>query len=140
MKKIFLLSFSLFLLLNGFSQGAMKTRKWRKSEKDSLLKAQAMFQDENFLLALPIFDKLADSHPKEVYLKYVTGICGLYRSDMHEKALEYLTIVYAKNKKAAGIRYDLARAYHYNYKFDEALVILEEYLKNKKLTEKEKRC
>ena len=76
MKKIILLSFSLLLLLNGFSQGAMKTRKWRKSEKDSLLKAQAMFQDENFLLALPIFDKLVDSHPKEVYLKYVTGICG----------------------------------------------------------------
>ena len=139
MKKIILLSFSFLLLLNGFSQGTMKTRKWRKSEKDSLLKAQAMFQDENFLLALPIFDKLGDSHPKEVYLKYVTGICGLYRSDMHEKALEYLTIVYAKNKKAAGIRYDLARAYHYNYKFDEALVILEEYLKDKKLTEKEKK-
>ncbi|MGZ4159070.1 MAG: hypothetical protein ACXVED_18900, partial [Bacteroidia bacterium] len=122
----------LFLLTsNIFSQGAMKTRKWRKGEKDSLAIAQAMFIDENFLLALPIFDKLQQSHPKELYLKYVTGICGLYRSDMHEKSLEFLSAVYEKNKKAANIKYDLARAYHYNYKFDEALAILNDYVKGK---------
>ncbi|HLC82669.1 MAG TPA: hypothetical protein VJI69_02490, partial [Bacteroidia bacterium] len=117
----------------------MKTRKWRKSEKDSLLKAQTLFQEENFLLALPIFEKIEQNHPKELYLKYVVGIAGLYRSDVHQKSLEYLLIVYEKNKKAAGIRYDLARAYHYNYKFDEALLMLEEFLKDKKITEKEKK-
>jgi len=139
MKKIVLLIFTFFLLANAYSQGTMKVRKWRKTEKDSLLKAQMLFQEENFLLALPIFDKLTQNHPKELYLKYVTGISGLYRSDMHEKALEYLMEVYSKNKKAAGIRYDLARAYHFNYKFDEALVMLSEYLADKKLTEKERK-
>ena len=138
MKKLVVSIIFLFFLLNSFSQ-TMKTRKWRKLEKDSLTSAQAMFIDENYLLALPIFDKLQENHPKEMYLKYVTGICGLYRSDMHEKALEYLTLVYSKNKKAAGIRYDVARAYHYNYKFDEALAILEEHLKDKNLTEKDKK-
>lgn len=140
MKKIILITFSfLLLLINSFSQGAMKTRKWRKSEKDSLLKAQTLFQEENYLLALPIFEKIEQNHPKELYLKYVVGIAGLYRSDMHQKSLESLLIVYQKNKKAAGIRYDLARAYHYNYKFDDALLMLEEYLKDKKLSEKEKK-
>ena len=134
MKKIVLLIFTFFHLANAYSQGTMKVRKWRKTEKDSLLKAQMLFQEENFLLALPIFDKLTQNHPKELYLKYVTGISGLYRGDMHEKALEYLMEVYSKNKKAAGIRYDLARAYHFNYKFDEALVMLSEYLADKKLT------
>ncbi|MBL0330251.1 MAG: PD40 domain-containing protein [Bacteroidetes bacterium] len=117
----------------------MKTRKWRKTEKDSLLRAQTFFQDQDYLLALPIFEKLEQSHPKELYLKYVMGICGLYRSDVHQKSLEYLEIVYAKNKKAAGIRYDLARANHYNNKFDEALLLLEEYLKDKKITERERK-
>ena len=139
MKKIFLLSICLFLFTDCFSQGAMKTRKWRKSEKDSLLKAQTFFQEEDYLLALPIFDKLEQNHPKELYLKYVMGICGLYRTDVHQKALEFLQIVYDKNKKAAGIRYDLARAYHYNNKFDEALLLLEEFLKEKKITEKERK-
>lgn len=139
MKKLALLSISLFLLLNCFSQGVMKTRKWRKSEKDSLLKAQTFFQEEDYLLALPIFEKIEQNHPKELYLKYVMGICGLYRSDVHAKSLEYLQIVYEKNKKAAGIRYDLARAYHFNNKFDEALLIIEEFLKDKKITEKERK-
>lgn len=139
MKKIILIAFSFLLLTNCFSQGTMKTRKWRKSEKDSLLKAQTLFQEENYLLALPIFEKIEQNHPKELYLKYVVGIAGLYRSDVHQKSLEYLTIVYEKNKKAAGIRYDLARANHFNYKFDEALLLLEEYLKDKKLTEKERK-
>ncbi len=139
MKKIILIAFSLLLLINGFSQGTMKTRKWRKSEKDSLLKAQTFFQEESFLLALPIFDKIEQNHQKELYLKYVIGICGLYRSDMHQKSLESLLIVYEKNKKAADIRYDIARAYHYNNKFDESLLLLEEYLKDKKITEKERK-
>ena len=139
MKKIILLFLSLLLFGSSFSQGTMKTRKWRKTEKDSLLKAQTLFQEENYLLALPLFEKIEQNHPKELYLKYVVGISGLYRSDVHQKSLEYLLMVYEKNKKAAGIRYDLARAYHYNYKFDEALLILEEYLKDKKLTEKERK-
>jgi hypothetical protein len=115
----------------------MKTRKWRKTEKDSLMKAQLMFQEENYLIALPIFEQIQQNHPKELYLKYVLGICGLYRSDVHQKSLELLTAVYEKNKKAAGIRYDLARAYHYNYKFGEALAMLAEFLADKKLTEAE---
>lgn len=139
MKKILLFSICLFLLTDSFSQGAMKTRKWRKTEKDSLLKAQTFFQESEYLLALPIFDKLEQNHPKELYLKYVMGICGLYRTDVHQKSLEYLQIVYVKNKKAAGIRYDLARAYHFNNKFDEALLLLEEFLKDKKITEKERK-
>ncbi|HEY0030594.1 MAG TPA: hypothetical protein VGC65_07540 [Bacteroidia bacterium] len=139
MKKIFLLFSLSFILFDAFSQGTMKTRKWRKTEQDSLLKAQAIFADENYLLALPIFEKLQQAHPKEVYLEYVLGISGLYRSDMHEKSLEHLLAVYQKNKKAAGIQYDLARAYHYNYKFDEALSLLDAFLKKKALTEKEKK-
>lgn len=139
MKKIVALSLCLLFFSQVFSQGVMKTRKWRKSEKDSLLVAQNLFTEENYLLALPIFDKIEQNHPKELYLKYVLGICGLYRSDVHQRSLEYLLAVYEKNKKAAGIRYDLARAYHYNYKFDEALAMIEEYLKDKKLTEKDRK-
>src|SRR6218665_45605 len=139
MKKII----SFFLLFGcaffGCSQGSMKTRKWRKTELDSLGKAQSMFEEQNYSMALSIYEPLLQNHPKEIYLKYVVGICGLYRSDMHEKSLDYLLQVYDKNKKAGDIKYDLARAYHYNYKFDEALQMLGKYLENKKLTEVQKK-
>ncbi len=139
MKKIILLFFFLLSILNGFSQLTMKTSRWHKTEKDSLVIAQGMFADKNYLLALPIFDNLQQQHPKELYLKYVTGICGLYRSDMYEKSLDFLKTVNEKNVKAANIRYYLARAYHLNYKFDDALTLLNDYLLDKKLTEQDKK-
>nr|MDQ3049147.1 hypothetical protein [Bacteroidota bacterium] len=63
----------------------------------------------------------------------------LYRSDMHPKSLELLSAVYAKNRKAADIEYDLARANHFNYKFDEAIALVTKYEKNTKITEKQKK-
>jgi hypothetical protein len=139
MKKTTLLLIACFSVHLLFSQGSMKTRKWRKTELDTLSKAQAMFEEQNYIMALPLYEKLQQSHPKEVYLKYVLGICGLYRSDMHERSLEMLLQVYDKNKKAADIEYDVARAYHYNYKFDEALAMIDKYLSKKNLTEEKKK-
>lgn len=137
MKKLILFIILCSFVSVSWSQGNMKTRKWRKTEIDSLTKAQLLFEEQNFQLALPYFQNLLINHPKELYLKYVTGICGLYRSDAHSASLDYLSQVYEKNKKAPDIEYDLARANHYTYKFDEALLLLEKYLKKPKLTEKQ---
>jgi len=139
MKKNLLLLLILCSAHAVFSQGSMKTRKWRKTEIDSLAKAQTMFEEENFVMALPYYEKMLENHPKETYLKYVTGICGLYRSDYHERALELLLQVYEKNKKAADVEYDIARAYHYNYKFDDALAMLDKYIKRKSTTPEKKK-
>jgi tetratricopeptide (TPR) repeat protein len=139
MKKVLLLLLLLVFIQLAYSQGTMKTRKWRKSELDTLAKAQSHFEEQNYVMALPLFEKLQQNHPKEVYLKYILGICGLYRSDYHERSLDLLLQVYEKNKKAADIEYDLARAYHYNYKFDDALVMLDKYLKKKGVTEEGRR-
>jgi tetratricopeptide (TPR) repeat protein len=139
MKKILLLLTILFMVNIVFSQGTMKTRKWRKTELDSLAKAQVLFEEGNYVMALPLYEKMLENHPKEMYLKYVVGICGLYRSDVHARSLDLLLQVYEKNKKAADIEYDIARAYHYNYKFDEALAMLEKYVKGKNVTEDKKK-
>jgi hypothetical protein len=139
MKRNLLFLVILVMTHSAVSQGNMKTRKWRKTELDSLTKAQTLFEDQNYLMALPLFEAIQVNHPKETYLKYVVGICGLYRSDMHENALVLLLQVYAKNKKVSEIEYDIARAYHYNYKFDDAILMLDKYLKKKKLTEEEKK-
>lgn len=101
-------------------------------------RAQHFYDDQLRLLALPIFLNLQKAHPEESYLQFITGICALERSDVHPLALELLTKVYEKSKKVKGIDYDLARAYHLNYKFDEALAQLEIYKqKQKPLSAKE---
>ena len=127
-----ILILSVFAGLNVFSQ-TTNTRKWRKTENDSMQQALLLYDENNFLMALPIYENLYNSHPKEEYLKYCYGKCALERSDKHEDALRLLSEVYLKNKKIEDIEYDLARANHYNYKFDEALALLEIALANKKV-------
>jgi hypothetical protein len=114
-----------------FSQ-TTNTKKWRKTENDSMQNALLLYEEGNYLLALPIYEKLYTAHPKEEYLKYCYGKCALQRSDKHEVALTLLTEVYAQNPKVDNIEYDLARANHYNYKFDEALGFIEKIMANKR--------
>lgn len=135
MPKILCFSF-LFatLTLTTAAQNKLNTKKWRASERDSMERAHVLFEEENYTIALPIYEQLLKSHPNELYLKYMNGLCGLYRSDKHADALTYLTEVYEKNKKTTDIELDLAKAYHFNYKFDEALGMLELYkTKNKSI-------
>jgi predicted Zn-dependent protease len=131
-------NFSLLILLltlsvNIFSQ-TTNTKKWRKTEKDTMASAVLMYDDANYLLALPLFENLYSAHPKEEFLNYCYGKCALYRSDKHEIALKLLGEVYEKNKKVENIEYDFAKANHFNYKFDEALVLLDKYLSKKGLS------
>ena len=139
MKKVLLILLTVFYVANSFSQNTMVTRKWRNKENDSLVKAQTIFEARNYPVALGYFEKILENHPNELYLRYVVGICGLYRSDMHERSLEYLSETYVKNRKTNDIEYDLARAQHYNYRFDDALTNLDDYLKKKSLTEVQKK-
>jgi outer membrane protein OmpA-like peptidoglycan-associated protein len=117
----------------------LNTENWRKSENDSMMKAQT-FYDENLLdLAVPIFMNLQKQHSDEVYLQYVTGVSALSRSDLHKLSLEMLQKAYAKKIKVPDLAYNMARALHQNYKFNESLAMLEEIKKNnKKLTPKQK--
>jgi tetratricopeptide (TPR) repeat protein len=138
MKRILSLLFIVLISSTVFSQMRMKTKKWRKTESDSLAKGKALFENKKFESALPVFYNLKENHPNELYLKYMTGICGLYRGDMHGIAMDCLKEVYEKNRKAVDIEFYLARAYHYNNRFDEALELLNKYLKKKKLTDQQK--
>ncbi|MBK6835980.1 MAG: PD40 domain-containing protein [Bacteroidetes bacterium] len=138
MKRSILIIILLSFVTSLYSQDKMKVSKWRKTERDSMENAQHLFDEGNYVMALPMYDALLHNHPKELYLKYVTGLCGLYRSDKHDDALRLLSEVYEKNKKTAEIELDLAKANHLNYKFDEALALLELYKKKVKKIEAKK--
>ncbi len=129
-----LLTLILFLtiLSISFSQ-VTKTNKWRKTERDSFENAFLLYEDKLYDLALPVYEITNKNHPNEDFIKYMYGVTSLYRSDKHPDALAYLSEAYDKNKKIDHIEYDLARAYHFNYKFDEALQMVNNHLSRKKL-------
>lgn len=114
-----------------FSQ-TTNTRKWRRSENDSMQNALILYDEKNYLLALPIYEQLYKNHPKEDFLQYVYGKCALYRSDKHGDALQLLRRVYAKNKKVDNIALDLAKAYHYNNVLDSAMLMVDLFLTGKR--------
>lgn len=119
---------SLLIACSGlFSQSNLNTFNWRQSERDSMNKAQILYDEENYVTALPIFEGLLKNHPKELFLKYMNGLCGLYRSDKHAESLTFLTEVFSKNKQTLEIELDLAKAHHLNSNFNEALRFIEAY-------------
>lgn len=132
-----LLIYLLVFCTVAFSQ-VTNTKKWRKTEQDSMQKALIMYDEKDFLAALPIYENLFKNHPKEDFLKYVYGRCCLSRSDKHEDALLYLGEIYAKNKKAENIEFDMARANHLNYKFDEAMTFVDLFIANKRVPPEDK--
>lgn len=101
---------------------------------DTLTVAQTMFDDQNFVMAFPYLNELQKNHPEETFLKYLTGICCLFKEDTQKQGLELLLEVYEKNKRAEDIEYYLALAYHYNNNFEEAIVMTDKYLSKKHLS------
>ncbi|TAL57487.1 MAG: hypothetical protein EPN85_14020, partial [Bacteroidetes bacterium] len=98
---------------------------------DSLSKANLYFDAKAYLLALPLYQYVFENHTdkkKQGFYKYRLGICCLYKTDQHEKALDLLMQVAEENKKAADIEFYLGRAYMLNYKFDDAVVRFASYL------------
>ncbi len=120
MKPIPLISFLLLACyISSFAQ-ITNVRKWRKSEIDSLDNGLFLFDEGNFVSALPIFEDILSNHPKEEFIKYTYAKCAFYRSDKHEDAYKYLSEIYSKNKKIPDIKYDMALGALYTDKFDEA--------------------
>lgn len=137
MKQIYYILLLLLIFFTSVAQ-TMKTKKWRKTEVDSLNEALLLYDEGNYALAYPILEKIYNHHPKEVYLKYVLGKLSLYRSDKYKLALKLLEESYAVNPKIDKIEYDLARAYHYNYMFDHAEEHINKFLNQKKLSAEDK--
>ena len=133
MKTKFSILFLILFVSNSYSQVQDKKTKWRPTEMDTLTVAQDMFDDLNLNMAFPFLNTLLTSHPEDYRLKYMVGICSLVRPEEYARGLTLLTDVYKNNKSAEDIEYYVALAYHYNDKFEEAIDVVDVYLK-KKLT------
>ena len=134
MKTKLLIPLLLIFASSLFAQKGTLADKWRSTETDTLTVAQAMFDDQNFVMAFPYLNQLQLNHKMDDRLKYMVGICCLFREDKYAHGLELLLDVYKNNKSAEDIEYYVALAYHYNGKFDEAMDIVDIYLAKKHLT------
>lgn len=99
-----------------------------KEEKKKLERAEYFYTEQNFLRALPTYVQLMDAHPEDQYFKYRSGICLLYKSDEKQRSIELLNQVAEAAPNTPDIDFYRGRAYHLNYKFDEAVEAFKKYL------------
>lgn len=108
--------------------GGVDLKKLTKEEKAKLETAEYFFQEQNYIRALPTYFELLTAHPEENYFKLRSGICFLYKSDEKQRALDLLLEVKNADPKTPDIDFFVGRAYHLNYKFEEAIATFNAYL------------
>ncbi|HRG58008.1 MAG TPA: hypothetical protein PK323_03570 [Bacteroidia bacterium] len=112
-----ILALFLLLLINFFALAQNNFG----SEKELRKQAENLFKDDEFAAALPLYSQLLSLYPKDPNFNYKYGVCLLYAKENKEKPLPYLTFAVGKDEVDDDIYYHLGKAYHLNYRFDEAI-------------------
>ncbi len=87
----------------------------------SLKKANSLYKGEQFRNAIPFYEEVLKVQPDNAEALFKSGVCYLNRFSK-EKALENILKAYEKDPNISKhIGYWMGRAYHLNYKFDEAI-------------------
>lgn len=92
-------------------------------------KAIELFHQGKYADALPIFKKLSDSYPSDYLLKYFTGAC-LVETGVYTKETEMFLLLSGTRDVPAKVFYYLARYYHANEDWDNALRFYNRYRNN----------
>lgn len=84
-------------------------------------KADALFNEERFTEALPLYSQLISLQPSDPVLSYHYGTCLIFNGEDKTKAVGYLKYAVAKEGVPTAAWYWLGRAYHLDYQFKKAL-------------------
>ena len=114
-KRISLVSIAILLLSANFTFAQDEPKK-----VDPFL-AEQKFTNGNYEAALDDYLSLHESDPKNDKYSYNIAICYLNTNINKSKAIPYLEIITRKPKFDPNAMYLLGRAYHYAYRFDDAI-------------------
>ena len=107
--------------------------------KDIKAEAADYFDSKDFKKAYELYDKLYTQVPKNFEYKFRLGYSSLFYPEKKARAIEIFEDI-KRTDKSPDADYYLAKAYHINYKFDEAIVSYDAFIAAKaiKSTEEDK--
>lgn len=92
--------------------------------------AEKLFKDENYDEAYKFYSQLVSNFPKDPDYNYHLGVCMIYSEADKTKCLPYLKLAAANpNDAPKEVLFYLGKAYHINYRFDEAIRNYNEFKK-----------
>ncbi|MCX8080008.1 MAG: hypothetical protein N3F09_02085 [Bacteroidia bacterium] len=119
--KIRILSF-LLILLSTFTIAQLE-----EVEK----KANQLFEEEEYAEAYKLYAQLVSNQPKNALYNYRLGVCMIFCEPDKKKCFSYLNVAYKnKNELPKDVPFFLGKAYHLNYRFNEALKYYNEFKDN----------
>lgn len=95
-----------------FSQETIEEAKKRANE---------LFQDEKYAEAMPVYLRLLADSPRDHNINYRYGTCLLYNPSKNQDVFKYLSYAVLNPDVEFEANYFLAKAYHLNYQFNDAL-------------------
>ena len=118
-KTVFFLCVIFFFAFNNHDLYAQTETKAQQQEK-----ADIALHDHEYKLAYELFDKLHAKYPKEFDYKFKLAFCCLHYPEKKARAIELFEDI---RKKHPGLEADyyLGCAYHINYKFEEAMILMQ---------------
>lgn len=119
-RHLVLLAFGLILSVLSFGQ------------KNEAAKA---FDNKDFKKAYELYDKLYTENPKNIEYQFRLGYSALFYPEKKARAIEIFEDI-KKTDNSADIDYYLAKAYHGNYRFDDAIAAYNVFIKAKEGAEK----
>ncbi len=78
-------------------------------------KADGLFEQKNYVEALPLYSQLVSLHPTDRVLNYRFGTCLLFGGTDKDKAIGHLKFAVQDPAIPADAWYWLGRAYHLSY-------------------------
>ena len=101
-----------------------------KTDIHALRDADKHFNDLDYLLALPIYDKLYTKYNKNVYLGFLLGSCCSFESHNYKKAEELITKAQNLKPYLQDYSFYYGKSLFVSEKFKDSKIQFEEYLKN----------
>ncbi len=95
--------------------------------KDVSEEAAYYFDIKDYKKAYELYDKLYTQVPKNFEYKFRLGYCSLFYPEKKARAIEIFEDI-KRTDKSPDADYYLAKAYHINYKFDQAIVSYEAFI------------
>jgi len=127
LRQIHTVMFAVLLLITSTKASAQKSP---SSEADLKKLAAKYFDDENFASAYPLYSQLLSLYQQNPDYNFRFGACMLFYQADKAKPIDYLE----KAVKSSGIDnqayFYLGRAYHLNYRFDDAIKAYERFKQN----------
>jgi hypothetical protein len=98
------------------------------NEDDLKKQASALFEAEDYNASYKLYSQLVSLYPKDPEYNYRLGVCMLFTEADKKKPFTYFQIALKNPAEAPkDAKFYLAKTYHVNYKFDEAIKLYTEY-------------